>query len=341
MSMLQIQALDAGYVGTARPVVEDIHLELEPGTIACLLGPSGCGKTTLLRAIAGFAHISRGSIAIAGHTVSSAHHHVPTEQRHIGMVFQDYALFPHLTVEANVGFGLHASPAQERKQRVGEMLELVNLQALAKKPIHELSGGQQQRIALARALAPRPQLLLLDEPFSNLDVNLRWSLASDVRTLLQTIGTTALMVTHDRQEAFAMADYLALLSNGKLAQWGSAQTLYHQPVNRFVADFMGEGAWLAVQQSAEGFIRTELGDFAHTLQTPNSELLVRPDDILHVDDSPLRARVVKKTFRGANFLYTLALPSGQQVLALVPSHHDHQTGEDIGISLELQHVVCL
>jgi iron(III) transport system ATP-binding protein len=343
-ALLQLDQVSVTYAGRTQPVVQDISFALPVGDIACLLGPSGCGKTTVLRAIAGFAAVVQGHIHIAGREVASAQVQVPTEQRQVGMVFQDYALFPHLNVAGNVGFGLHALPANARQARVMEMLQLVGLEALAKRPIHELSGGQQQRVALARALAPRPQLLLLDEPFSNLDVALRERLTAEVRGLIKVTGTTAVMVTHDQQEAFSMADHIAVMADQRIQQWGTPLDTYHEPVNRVVADFLGEGVWIAAQVLPGQRIASELGTFAlagNASDTVGSaiELLVRPDDILHDDDSPTRARVAAKTFRGANFLYTLALPSGQTVYSLVPSHHDHPLGSDIGIRVELNHLV--
>ena len=348
VAALQMEGVTLAYPGQGAPVVRDVSLQLAPGDIACLLGPSGCGKTTLLRAIAGFAPLQDGRICIMGREVSGAGVQVPTEQRNVGMVFQDYALFPHLTVQGNIGFGLHGLGASAAKARVQEMLHMVGLQSLAQRYVHELSGGQQQRVALARALAPKPKLLLLDEPFSNLDVGLREHLAREVRALLKATGTTAVLVTHDQQEAFAVADYVAVLAQGRVQQLGTPMALYHEPVNRLVANFLGEGAWIPMRHSASGTLVTELGSFpappgssadldART-QAPQ-ELLVRPDDILHDDASPTKARVTAKVFRGANFLYTLALPSGQAVLSLVPSHHDHALGEYIGIRLELDHRV--
>jgi iron(III) transport system ATP-binding protein len=349
VAALQMAQVALAYPGQVAPVVSEVSLQLAPGDIACLLGPSGCGKTTLLRAIAGFAPLQAGRIALMGREVSGAGVHVPTEQRNIGMVFQDYALFPHLTVQGNVGFGLHGLAAKDAKARVQQMLQMVGLESLAQRYVHELSGGQQQRVALARALAPKPQLLLLDEPFSNLDVSLREHLAREVRALLKATGTTAVLVTHDQQEAFAVADYVAVLAEGRVQQWGTPMALYHEPVNRLVANFLGEGAWIPMHHSASGELVTELGTFAaptdagladiNGLAQQPQELLVRPDDILHDDASPTKARVVSKVFRGANFLYTLALPSGQSVLSLIPSHHDHALGEYIGIRLELDHRV--
>ncbi len=343
-ALLQLDQVCVTYAGRPQPVVRDISFSLPKGDIACLLGPSGCGKTTVLRAIAGFASVTQGCIQIAGREVASPQVQVPTEQRQVGMVFQDYALFPHLNVAGNVGFGLHDQPAAQRLERVHDMLQLVGLEALAKRPIHELSGGQQQRVALARALAPHPQLLLLDEPFSNLDVSLRERLATEVRSLIKATGTTAVLVTHDQQEAFAMADSVAIMAESRIQQWSTPLDAYHEPANRLVADFLGEGMWIGAEVLPGHRIVTELGMF--TLQdTANDkvgsaiEMLIRPDDILHDDDSPTRARVVNKIFRGASFLYTLALPSGQTVYSLVPSHHDHPVGSDIGIRLELHHLV--
>jgi iron(III) transport system ATP-binding protein len=264
------------------------------------------------------------------------------------MVFQDYALFPHLDVASNIGFGLHAMAASERQHRVAELLHLVGMTELAHRSPHELSGGQQQRVALARALAPRPELLLMDEPFSNLDVELRERLAVEVRDLLKQTGTTAIIVTHDQHEAFAVADRIAVLAEGRLQQWGTAMDLYHRPANRFVAGFIGEGVMVPGVIDAEAGLVNALGNFPRELSDSPAasfqagervEMLVRPDDIQHDDDSSLKARVVSKAFRGAQFLYTLALPTGQYLISLVPSHHDHAIGELIGIRMEIDHVI--
>ena len=323
-------------------VLRDLTFTLAPGEIGCLLGPSGCGKSTLLRCVAGFAPVTAGAITLDDVTLSVPGKLVPPEQRRIGMVFQDFALFPHLTVTDNVGFGLMQRSAAAREARVREMLELVDMQAEAMRYPHEISGGQQQRVALARALAPAPGLLLLDEPFSSLDVDLREHLSFDVRTILQTTGITALLVTHDQREAFAFADTVGVMRDGALDQWGSAYDLYHQPVTRFVADFVGEGVFVR-GVVAGSTVTTELGalPLVHPIAAQGEvAVLLRPDDIVHEDDSPQRARIVTKVFRGAQFLYTLALPSGARVLSLVPSHHDHALGELIGIRLAADHVVA-
>jgi iron(III) transport system ATP-binding protein len=327
-------------------VMQDLSLEIGKGEIVSLLGPSGCGKTTVLRAIAGFQPVQAGRIVLMQREVSSPTVHVPPERRKIGMVFQDYALFPHLDVAGNIAFGVQTLPLAQRQRRVAEMLELVGLSPFAHRSPHELSGGQQQRVALARALAPEPALLLMDEPFSNLDITLREKLAIEVRDLLRETGTTAIIVTHDQQEAFAVADRIAVLAEGRLQQWGTAMDLYHRPVNPFVAGFIGEGVMVTGRIDAQGFLQNVLGTFpcdtAGLSRRPGAtaRMLVRPDDIQHDDDSPLKAQVVSKAFRGAQFLYTLVLPGGQPLLSLVPSHHDHAIGEMIGIRMEIDHIIC-
>lgn len=340
--LLSVRGLTLGY--NSHAVVEQLSFTLAAGQIACLLGASGSGKTTVLRAIAGFEPVCAGEIVLAGELISSSSVHRPAHLRRIGMVFQDHALFPHLTVAENIGFGLHEKPHAARQQIVSETLALVGLQPFSGRYPHELSGGQQQRVALARALAPAPQLLLLDEPFANLDVELRERLSLEVRQLLKARQVAAILVTHDQHEAFAIADEIGVLQNGQLSQWASPYQLYHEPVSRYVADFIGEGVLVPGQVVRADWVEIELG--CVKAGVPAScpvgsavEVLLRPDDILHDDDSTLTARVVAKAFRGAEFLYTLELPSGQRVLSLVPSHHNHAIGEAIGIRLELDHAI--
>ncbi|WP_374563930.1 ABC transporter ATP-binding protein [Nitrosomonas sp.] len=328
----------------AQGVIHDLSLTLQQGQIGCLLGPSGCGKTTALRCIAGFEPVSAGEILLNGVCVSSSGHLVPPERRQIGMVFQDYALFPHLDVAANIGFGLHRLTKNEREQRVEEMLHVVHLVSVAKKYPHELSGGQQQRVALARALAPKPALLLLDEPFSNLDVSLRERLSMEVREILKQQKITAILVTHDQAEAFAIADEIGVMSHGAMQQWDTAFNLYHHPANRFVADFIGQGVFVTGTVKNPQQVEIELGLIAgeippHCAPGDRVEVLLRPDDVVHDDASPLQAAIVSKAFRGAEILYTLRLAGGARILALVPSHHDHPIGEKIGIKLETHHLV--
>jgi iron(III) transport system ATP-binding protein len=329
----------------AQRVVRDLSFSLEQGALGCLLGPSGCGKTTVLRCLAGFEPVQGGSIALSGQVVSAPGRIVPPEARRIGMVFQDYALFPHLSVAANVGFAFGRRPSADQRRRVQAMLDLVGLGSTGGTFPHELSGGQQQRVALARALAPEPDLLLLDEPFSNLDIDLRERLSVEVRSIIKATGITAILVTHDQHEAFAIADEIGIMNDGRIEQWDSPYDLYHQPTTRFIADFVGQGVFLRGIVAGPARVVTELGDLdtgAPLLAADGFavDLLVRPDDIVHDDAAPWRAEVAAKAFRGADFLYTLVLPSGSRVLSLVPSHHNHAIGEKIGIRLAIDHVVA-
>ena len=349
---LKIDQVDVRYPGQARPAVQDASLGLRAGDIGVLIGPSGCGKTTLLRAVAGLEHVSAGEIRLGGELVSSAHKHLPPEARRIGMVFQDYALFPHLDVGRNVAFGLKHLPAAERDRRVAEVLALVDLTGSERRYPHELSGGQQQRVALARAMAPSPRLLLLDEPFSNLDVDLRERLAHELRGILKNAGATALFVTHDQLEAFAIGDQIGVMHQGHLHQWDDAYSLYHRPATRFVADFIGHGVFVparivANEHGGGARLDTPLGPLDHLTDCPlpgaypggRCDLLLRADDIVHDDQAPVRAQVIRKAFRGSEFLYTLRLASGETLMVHVPSHHNHRVGEWIGIRPEVDHVV--
>ncbi|MDI9857153.1 ABC transporter ATP-binding protein [Comamonas sp. 17RB] len=348
---LQVSQLGVRYAGRPRPAVDGVSLNLQAGDIGVLIGPSGCGKTTLLRAVAGLEPVSEGTIALEGRVVSSPTVALPPEQRRIGMVFQDYALFPHLSVGRNVAFGIHDLPKAEQERRVAEVLELVGLAGSAARFPHELSGGQQQRVALARALAPRPQLLLLDEPFSNLDVDLRERLAHEVRGILKEAKATALFVTHDQLEAFAIGDKIGVIHDGHLHQWDTAYRLYHRPATRFVADFIGHGVFLPAELRPHGdhgvVLHTALGDLVDGDECPlpsaypggECDVLLRADDIVHDDHAPVQAQILRKAFRGSEFLYTLRLDSGHNVMAHVPSHHDHAVGSRVGIRLDMDHVV--
>ena len=346
--LLEVRDLIHSY-GQQR-VCDALSFTLSAGDIACLLGPSGCGKTTLLRCVAGFERVTGGEILLDRQVVSRPGFQVPPEQRRIGMVFQDYALFPHLSVAANVGFGLTHLARAARDLRVGELLTAVGLEDCAAKYPHELSGGQQQRVALARALAPRPRLLLLDEPFSNLDVDLRERLAVEVRNLLKSQGATAVLVTHDQHEAFAFADRIGVMQAGRIAQYDTAYNLYHRPGNRFVADFVGQGRLVPGRVTAADQVELELGVLTGEVTFANGsgghserpllvDVLLRPDDVVHDDTSGLQAQVLSKAFRGADILYVLRLPSGSEVLSLVPSHHNHPIGQAIGVRLETDHIV--
>jgi iron(III) transport system ATP-binding protein len=345
-ALLSLRGVEKRY-GDA-PVLRGAGFDLRPGEIGCLLGPSGCGKTTLLRCVAGFETVDGGEIRLADQVVASAALHQSPENRGLGMVFQDYALFPHLSVTGNVAFGLRKLPKREARERVNDLLGVVGLADHARKYPHELSGGQQQRVALARALAPEPKLLLLDEPFSNLDMALRERLSAEVRDILLKRGATAVMVTHSRQEAFAMADKVGVMEGGRIRQWGTPGEIYHAPADRFTASFAGEGVLLRGRIAARGVVSCALGDLGEGLPgrehgmpsgTP-VDVLIRPEDL--VPDS-LNAKVsgviLAKAFRGPEYLYTLQLSSGEQVQAIASSHQDLSLGSQVGVEPRLRELV--
>jgi iron(III) transport system ATP-binding protein len=339
---LEVKNISKAYNG--RCVINSLSFELQKGHIGCLLGESGCGKTTVLRCIAGFEPIQSGFIFIDGSLVSSSTDRVPPENRRLGMVFQDYALFPHLTVRKNITFGLEHMPRQKQNQRVMEMLDLIGLTGDSEKYPHELSGGQQQRVALARALAPNPDILLLDEPSSNLDVTLRERLSIEVRRILNELGISVLLVTHNQNEAFAMADTIGVMKDGCLKQWDTAYNLYHRPKSQYVADFVGEGVLVEGKVTAEDEVQTHLGILKGRFSYPcrngcPANVLIRPEDIICDDDSPYKAKILRKNFRGANILFTLKLQNDENVLALVSSHHNHSIGKEIGIRPQVDEIV--
>ncbi len=354
---LRLDKVSVSYGDTA--VVREAELTLEAGELGCLIGPSGCGKSTLLRAVAGFEPIVAGRIELHGREVSRPGRRVPPEKRRVGMVFQDFALFPHLTVRDNIGYGLKRLSGRKRRQRVEELLRLVGLAPTAKAYPHQLSGGQQQRIALARAVAPKPEILLLDEPFSSLDAELREQLALDVRGWLHHEGITGLLVTHDQNEAFGMADRLGVLHEGRLLQWDSPYRIYHAPKHRFVAEFIGQGSFVAGDLLNGQQVRTPFGCYNRknaadpaegspafcltedaVKQSEPVEVLLRPDDFIPGEDGPLRGRILEKRFRGAEYLYTVALTdSDTRIYCLAPSHFGYAVGHEIGLTPALQEVV--
>lgn len=324
-------------------VVRNVSFNLERAKIGCLLGASGCGKTSFLRCVAGLQGIDGGAIRLNGRVLNDKKTFVRPEQREVSMVFQDYALFPHFTVEENIAFGIRKLPSPERGRRVERMLKLVDLPAFRRRLPYELSGGQQQRVALARSLVTEPQLLLLDEPFSSLDAGLRPELASEVKDLVNRAGITTLMVTHDQNEALTMADMLGVMQDGELLQWDSAYNIYHRPVSRDIAAFIGIGNFIRGRIIAGNRVVSELGTFtadSHFQLDESVDILIRPDDIIHDDDSARQAIIVEKRFRGSDFLYLLKLANGEQIHCLAPSHHNHAVGGTIGIVVDVQHVIA-
>jgi iron(III) transport system ATP-binding protein len=294
---------------------------VEKGEILALLGPSGSGKTTTLRLIAGFEIPDEGVVEVGGEIMANQKTFVPPERRGVGMVFQDYALFPHLTVEENIAFGLRKLDPVHRAHRVMGMLETVGLQPFAWRYPHELSAGQQQRVALARALVPRPSVLLLDEPFSNLDADLRTQMLHEVYTILRELGTTTIFVTHDQDEAFMVADRVGILNQGRLEQLDRPEEIYHLPATRFVARFVGKADFLPGEVTAEG-IETEIGTFSNIAGFPTGakvEVMTRPDHIELIPDPAGAAMVISRQFRGADNLFVIQLPSGATIHSHQPS----------------------
>ncbi len=342
-ALLDIKNIECHYQG--QTIIRELSFHINQGDISCLLGPSGCGKTTALRAIAGLEPIYHGSITLRDKKVSTPDNILAPEKRKLGMVFQDYALFPHLNVHHNITFGLRHMDKTTRQQRADELLALVNLEGFGRRYPHELSGGQQQRIALARAIASKPDLLLLDEPFSNLDIDLREKLGLEIRNILKSQGITALLVTHDQHEAFALGDMVGVMNEGRILQWDTPFNLYHEPTSRFVANFIGQGIFLEGTLLAPNLVRTAIGEIQGDRAYPwpiNSgvEVLIRPDDIIPQADSHLRAEVIEKAFKGAEIMYTLRLPNGSRVLSLFPSHYHHAIGEQVGIRIAADHLVA-
>ena len=341
--LLEVKDLHCGY--ESRPVIHGISFHVNRGSLVCLLGPSGCGKTTVLRSVAGFEPILRGTIELGGQLMSSADGSVEPERRQVGMVFQESTLFPHLTVGQNVAFGLRRVEARNQAKVVSEMLALVGLADLASRYPHQLSGGQQQRVALARALAPKPQMVLLDEPFSSLDVDLRQRLGEEVRDVLKSLEITSVLVTHDQAEAFALSDLIGVMNEGRILQWDSAYNLYHEPADRFVADFIGQGAFLRGTLVAPDAVETELGVITgnRAYNWPEGspvDVLLRPDDVQPDRDGEISAQVVGKAFKGAETLYSLRLTTGSTILSLFPSHQDHSVGEQVAIRIAADHLVA-
>ncbi len=336
----------------AAPVVTGASLALRRGEIGCLLGPSGSGKTTLLRAVAGLESIDGGEVRIGGRIAASSRICLPPEKRGLGMVFQDHLLFPHLTVRDNVLFGLRNRGTGKAGQRAEFLLNAVGLAWAAHRYPHELSGGQQQRVALARALAPKPELLLLDEPFSSLDVSLRERLSLELRDLVKEEGVTTLMVTHARGEAYAMADMAGVMFDGAVRQWSTPHALYHRPVDAEVAAFAGEGALIAGRVLDGSRVACGLGVLRGEFVSPcapgcDVDVLIRPEDLFLDSKGPVRGRVLLGTFRGAETLYRIALPSGDvagnavgdAVSVLAPSHLEYSVGDEVGIRPEVRDLV--
>ncbi|MBV7314648.1 ABC transporter ATP-binding protein [Shewanella sp. NIFS-20-20] len=307
---LMIDKLSSHYQGVS--VLHELSLVLEQGQILALLGPSGCGKSTLLRAIAGLQPMSAGTLILSGKTLCSPEQFVPAEQRGMGMIFQDYALFPHLNVADNIVFGLSNTPKAHYQAIVDDMLALVRLEGLGHRYPHELSGGQQQRVAIARALAYQPRLLLLDEPFSNIDAQVRQALMSEIRDILKARQVSAVFVTHSKEEAFAFADQLAILAQGSILQQGPAQSLYARPSSPYVANYLGQANYAHVTVMTEHQVDSPLGvvvssePLAQAIGT-QGQLLVRPESLRLTANEQGAGQVIQRQFLGYGCDYLVAL----------------------------------
>ncbi len=339
---IRLEGVTKRYVAGAAPAVADLSLDVAPGEILALLGPSGCGKTTTLRLVAGFEAPDEGRIVVAGRVVDDGRTHVPPERRGIGFVFQDYALFPHLTVRDNIAFGLRRMTESERAARVRDAIEVCELEGMEGRFPHELSGGQQQRTALARAMAPGNEVVLLDEPLASLDPEIRASLRGQIRRTLKQAGKTAILVTHDQEEAFEIADRVGVLNRGRLEQVASPEDVFYAPATRFVALFVGQANFLPAVVEAHG-IRTEVGllpnEPALAAGTP-VEVLLRPSDARLALDPTGPGVVTGRIFHGSERLYTVRLPSGLEVRASVPSTAALAEGARVAVLARPAHIVA-
>jgi iron(III) transport system ATP-binding protein len=341
MPLIILDGVTKRYQPGDPPAVDGLSLSVEPGEILALLGPSGCGKTTTLRLIIGFEAPDAGRIEVAGRVVADARQFVPPESRGIGMVFQDYALFPHLTVAQNIAFGIRKLSAEERTRRTQRALQITEMEDLADRYPHELSGGQQQRVALARAMAPGYEAVLLDEPLSNLDADLRAQLRGQLRRVLKKTQKTAILVTHDQDEAFQIADRVGVLNQGRLEQVGTPEEIYQAPASRFVADFVGAADFIPGTVLREG-IRTDLGLFVNPNGIPigsQVDVMIRPDEVTIAPDPDGPAVVTERLYLGADKVYTLRLASEIHIRSNQHATPNLPIGARVSVNISPSHVV--
>lgn len=316
--------------------VDGVDLDVPRGSFTALLGPSGCGKTTLLRIVAGLERADAGTVLLGAHQVDGPHGTVPPERRSVGLVFQEHALFPHLDVGANVAFGLRDLPRPRRAERVAEVLALVGLAGLERRRPSALSGGQRQRVALARALAPSPTLLLLDEPFSSLDAALRVSLRDEVRTILREADQTALLVTHDQEEALSVADRVGVMFDGRLHQLADPQTLYRAPATPAVAGFIGDADVVPATRAGQYLVDTPLGRLATAAPVPSEHVaaVIRPESVQLRASTSGRGEVCSLTYFGRDQLVRVRLPDGTEIRARRGPELDLQRGDRVDVTIE-------
>ncbi len=346
--VLKVHQISKQFDRAASPVLDQVSLELRKGEILGLLGPSGCGKTTLLRLIAGFESLDLGTIELSGEEIATPERSVVPEKRNIGMVFQDYALFPHLTIAKNVAFGLQKTSrkrftSEQIKALTRESINRVGLSGLELRYPHELSGGQQQRVALARALAPQPEMILLDEPLSNLDIQVRLRLRQEIRSILKNAGTSAIFVTHDQEEAMSMCDRIAVMNKGNLEQVGTPESIYQAPSSRFVADFVTQANFIEATFRS-GIWQTEIGDFpavenlSNSDERSNVELMIRQEDVMIEPDDRSSIVICDRQFLGREYCYELRLPSGLKFLVSCPVSERYDVGAKVTIGVRSENV---
>ena len=343
MSDAKLNLQSVGIVLDSKVILDDVNLKIDTGEIVSLMGSSASGKTSLIRSIAGFHNISSGSIQIDGKIVDDSISRSDVAMRNVGVIFQDLALFPHLTVRENICFGLNNIDSAKQQNRAKKLEDLLSIENITDRYPNQISGGQQQRVAIARAIAPKPNLLLLDEPFSALDYELKDNLMNDIMKLIKSENITAILITHSAEEAFKMSDKIAFISNNTITQFANPYDIYHRPVSKEIANFFGISSYIKAKITDSSHINCILGDFVGMVDQFNKDdkvdLLIRPDDIIHDDNSLFSAKVTEKTFRGSDFLYELELKDGQKIFCYAPSHHNHQVNEVIGIKLDLDHLV--
>ena len=343
MSDAKLNLQSVGIVLDSKVILDDVNLKIDTGEIVSLMGSSASGKTSLIRSIAGFHNITSGMIQIDGEIVDDSISRSDVAMRNVGVIFQDLALFPHLTVRENICFGLNNVDSAQQQNRAKKLEDLLSIENITDRYPNQISGGQQQRVAIARAIAPKPNLLLLDEPFSALDYELKDNLMNDIMKLIKSENITAILITHSAEEAFKMSDKIAFISNNTITQFANQYDMYHRPNSKEIANFFGISSYITAKITDSSHINCILGDFVGMVDQYNKddkvELLIRPDDIIHDDNSLFSAKVTEKTFRGSDFLYKLELKDGQNIFCYAPSHHNHQVNEVIGIKLDLDHLV--
>ena len=338
---LEIEDVSLSIEGTL--ILDNLSLNIDEHEIISLIGPSASGKSSLLRIIAGFENISSGKVKLNGLIVDDRSTIVQPQNRNIGIIFQDLALFPHLSCKDNIIFGITNYSEDHKRQRLDRLCNLLDITSIKDKFPHEISGGQQQRIAIARALAPGPEILLLDEPFSALDEELKETLIHDVKNLLKEEKITTIVITHNIKEAFQLSDKIAFLDNKKIIQFDTAYNLYHKPYTKEIANFCGIGSFIKGTVIDSNHVSTILGDlFGDTSKYKvgsNVSVMIRPDDIIHDDNSSQSAKVLEKIFFGSDFLYKLELSEGEKIFCYTPSHHNHAINEVIGIKPVIDHLI--